>query len=180
MRCTGSSYTNAQIGSVDASLLRAQGRLLASGIVVSSAGYRFAEPLASAEGIGTQGVAIEDALLGSGNVVLDASTPAPDVRALTALVASAPQDGTALLNTVTVDGAPERALARKVELPRGAGQATLVLTLSLAATDDTLQRTATFLIVAVATIALTAGFTGYWIAGRVLRPVARSPAWHAT
>lgn len=165
------AFSHAQLGVVDATLLRAQGRLLASGVVDDGSGYHFREPLAAVEDTTAGGAAIEDMLLGPGNTVLDASVPAPNVAAVTAVVAHAPTDRTAVTDTVSAGGASERALVRRIELPRGAGQATLVLTTPLATDDELLGRTAFFLIIAVAIISLTAAATSYWLAGRVLRPV---------
>ena len=164
-------FSGAQLGAVDASLLRAEGRLLASGIVPSGDGYRFRGSLATVEDSSAQGAAIDDLLIGPGNAVLDASPTAPAARNVLAAVTRVPNDPTARLDTVTVSGDSLRVLVRSVELPRGAGQATLILTRSLAGDDETLRRTAVFLIVAVATIALTTAVSSYWLAGRVLRPV---------
>lgn len=161
--------TRADLSEVDATLLHAQGRLLAYGIVATAGGYGFGQPVPES-GYGGGSAVVEYLVLGSGDSVLLASDAGPTVPDLSAVTARVPSNHTAIVDTIASGGHSVRVLARSIDLPEGR-PATLVLSTSLAAYDSTVALTALYLGLAAAGITGLAAISSYWLAGRVLRPV---------
>lgn len=162
-------FSRVEMGGVDSTLLRAQGRLLAAGITSRGGGdFAFANTadLSTTSG---DGASVTAALLGDDGRVLDSSAPAPP--GVLDAANDAPRNGSALISTVSAPSqVDERVLVRRVQLP-GDGTGTLVLARTLGDYQDTLRNTAIFLAVAAGVITVLAGGSGYWLSGRVLRPV---------
>jgi len=160
-------FANVELGGIDSTLLRTQGRLLASGVVVVEGRLHFRDP--ATLGSATAGATVTAAILADQGVAEDESVPPPSAAVLQAATA-APGNGTALITTITTPGGPARIVARRLHLA-DAPPGVLVLSRSLASYDDTLRHTAVFLTVAVGLITLLAGLSAYWLSGRALRPV---------
>lgn len=160
-------FGRVELGGIDSTLLRGQGRLLASGVVPRDGVLHFQDPATLRTA--TAGSNVTAAILRSSGEVVDESVPAPPVAVLQA-AAAAPSDGSALITTVATPEGSSRLVARRVQLA-GTPPGILVLSASLAAYDDTLRNTALFLTVAAGMITVLAGLSAYWLSGRALRPV---------
>lgn len=160
-------FGRVELGGIDSTLLRGQGRLLASGVVPRDGVLHFQDPATLRTA--TAGSNVTAAILRSSGEVVDESVPAPPLAVLQA-AAAAPSDGSALITTVATPEGSSRLVARRVQLA-GTPPGILVLSASLAAYDDTLRNTALFLTVAAGMITVLAGLSAYWLSGRALRPV---------
>src|SRR5207302_3308318 len=75
-----------------------------------------------------------------------------------------------ILDSRRIGGEEQRVLAERTNIVRGQS-ATLILTRPLAEFQQTQRQTAFFLLITVASLVGVAFVSGYWLAGRVLRPV---------
>jgi heavy metal sensor kinase len=115
------------------------------------------------------GIAINAVLLDDRGRLLDDSGQTPALALVAPVVGEVRRQGP-LLARRTIGGEHERLLATRIDIGQGR-TATLVLVRSLVEFDQTMARTAIFLAVTVAALVGIASMLGYWLAGRVLRPV---------
>ena len=164
--------TRADLSDVDATLLHAQGRLLAYGLVATDGGYAFGQPVPKS-GYGGGSALIWYLVLGPGNSVLLASDAGPTVAELSLVTTRVATNHTAIVDTISSGGHRVRVLARSIDLSQGGRRATLELSTSLAAYDGTVALTALYLGLTAAVVTMLAAVSTYWLAGRVLLPVHR-------
>jgi heavy metal sensor kinase len=160
------AFSRAELGTIDASL-QAQERFIAAAIPQNPA-ENFADrdllPNQNPVGIGISAVLLDD----SGRL-LDDSGQAPPAGPLAPITAEVRQRGQ-VLDSRTVDGERQRVLATRIPIDRGRN-ATLIVVRSLVEFQQTMARTVLFLVITVAALVGVASVSGYWLAGRVLRPV---------
>ncbi|HEX6492516.1 MAG TPA: HAMP domain-containing protein, partial [Candidatus Dormibacteraeota bacterium] len=159
------SFSRAELGTIDGTL-QAQERLLRA-TIPQSPPERFATNGLPDEN--PVGITISAVLLDDSGRVLDDSGTIPPLSQLVPFVGDVERNG-AVLTTRTLGGTPQRLLAERVD--GGAGrQATLVLMRSLVEYQDQRATVAVLLVVTVLTLVGVASISGYWLSGRVLRPV---------
>jgi heavy metal sensor kinase len=160
------AFSRAELGTIDASL-QAQQRYIAAAIPRNPA-ENFADrdllPNQNPVGIGISAVLLDDT-----GRLLDDSGQAPPAGPLAPIVAEVRQHRQ-VLDSRTVDGERQRLLATRIPIDRGR-TATLILVRSLVEFQQTMARTVLFLVITVASLVGVASVSGYWLAGRVLRPV---------
>jgi heavy metal sensor kinase len=159
------AFSRAELGNIDASL-QSQARLLRA-TIPQYPPERFAT-----NGLPDEnpiGITISAVLLDDSGRVLDDSGTIPPLRQLDPLVGQVQRSGQ-VLDSRVLGGTADRVLAERVD--GGAGrQATLVLMRSLVEYQDQRAIVALLLAITVATLVAVASLSGYWLAGRVLRPV---------
>jgi heavy metal sensor kinase len=159
------AFSRAELGIIDASL-QAQERLLRA-TIPQYPPERFATNGLPDEN--PVGITISAVLLDDGGRVLDDSGTIPPVAQLDPLVAEVQRAGPVLESRV-LGRTEQRVLAERVD--GGSGRkATLVLMRSLVEYQDQRATVALLLGITVATLVAVASLSGYWLAGRVLRPV---------
>jgi heavy metal sensor kinase len=162
-------FGDVSLGTID-STLRGQAQILASGLHASGEAVLFhgssVLPSETPDGspIGALVIAAD------GRVVDQAGQP-PDPAALLPLVrADASGGGAPVLESETIAGAGQRMLIQHIDV--GAGQVdALVLNRPLDEYEQMLRLTATLLGITVLVLVAGSAVSGYWLAGRVLRPV---------
>ncbi len=160
------AFSRAELGTFDASL-QAQQRYIAAAIPRNPS-----ENFADRDLLPNQnpvGIGISAVLLDESGRLLDDSGQAPPAGPLAPIVGEVRRSGQ-LLESRTVDGERQRMLATRIPIDRGR-TGTLVLLRSLVEYQDTMARTVLFLVITVVTLVGGASMSGYWLAGRVLRPV---------
>ena len=159
------AFSRAELGNIDASL-QAQERLLRA-TIPQSPPERFATNGLPDEN--PVGITISAILLDDGGRVLDDSGATPPTAQLAPFVGEVQRTGP-VLESRALGGTLQRVLAERVD--GGAGRpATLVLMRSLVEYQDQRATVALLLGITVATLVAVASLSGYWLAGRVLRPV---------
>jgi heavy metal sensor kinase len=159
------AFSRAELGIIDASL-QAQERLLRA-TIPQYPPERFATNGLPDEN--PVGITISAVLLDDGGRVLDDSGTIPPVTQIDPLVGQVLRTGP-VLESRMLGGTEQRVLAERVD--GGAGRpATLVLMRSLVEYQDQRATVALLLGITVATLVAVASLSGYWLAGRVLRPV---------
>jgi heavy metal sensor kinase len=159
------AFSRAELRTIDGSL-QAQERLLRA-TIPQSPPERFATNGLPDEN--PVGITISAVLLDGGGRVLDDSGTIPPLDQLDPFVPEVQRTGP-VLATRTLGGSPQRVLAERVD--GGAGRpATLVLMRSLVEYQDQRATVAVLLVVTVLTLVGVASVSGYWLSGRVLRPV---------
>jgi heavy metal sensor kinase len=156
------AFSGAELGIIDASL-KDQARTLIAAIP--------RDPLHDTDLIPSQtplGVAVGAVLLDDQGTVLDDTPQAPRGAGVTSLISEVKRRGP-VLDSRRIGAAELRVLAERTDA-RGQG-ATLILTRPLVEFQQTMARTGLFLVVTVLTLIGVASVSGYWLAGRVLRPV---------
>jgi heavy metal sensor kinase len=160
------AFSRAELGTIDASL-HAQERYIAAAIPRNPS-----ENFADRDLLPNQnpvGIGINAVLLDERGRLLDDSGQAPPAGPLAPIAGEVRRSGQ-LLDSRSVAGERQRVLATRIPIDRGR-TATLVLVRSLVEFQDTMARTVLFLVITVATLVGVASVSGYWLAGRVLRPV---------
>jgi heavy metal sensor kinase len=162
------AFARAELATIDTSL-RAQAQLLASGLREQGGTVLF-RGSRDLPGESPTGVPIGALLFGKDGDVLDAAGPAPSPSAgRSATTAVSVSDGP-FIDTTTLDGIRQRVLVQHLDL--GHGQpGVLLLDRPLDEYQQTLRTAAGFLITTVAVLVVAAAGSGYWLAGRVFRPV---------
>ena len=102
--------------------------------------------------------------------LLERAGPAPSVAALTTAVTQAADSSSAVLETQTIDGQPQRVRASRVAL-RSGDVLVVVVSRPLTETDRLLSTTALVLGVGMAMLVIAVVIVGYGLAGAALRPV---------
>ncbi len=162
-------FRDASLGSIDASL-RGQAQILVAGLRASGESVLFdgATKLPNQSPDGTPIGAL--VIANDGRVVDQAGEP-PDAAAVLPLVRrDTPADREPVLSSLTLRGASQRMLVQRVDV--GGGQVdALVLNRSLDEYQQSVQLMATLLGLTVLVLIVASATSGYWLAGRALRPV---------
>jgi two-component system OmpR family sensor kinase len=162
------AFARAELNSIDASL-HAQAQLLASGLREQDGSVLF-HGAPRLPGESPEGAPIGALLLANDGRVLDQAGPAPSPPAGRSVAAMAPADGRGAVDTRTLDAVRQRVLVQHLDLGNGQA-AVLVLDRSLDEYQQTLRTASAFLTVTVGVLVVLAAGSGYWLAGRVFRPV---------
>jgi heavy metal sensor kinase len=162
------AFSRAELGSIDASL-RAQAQLLASGLRGQDGSVLFNGSRELPAG-SPAGAPIGALLLANDGGVLDRAGPAPSPAAGRSVGAMTSRDRGVVVDTRTLDGIRQRVLVQHLDLGNGQG-AVLVLDRPLDEYQETLRTATAFLAITVAVLVILAAGSGYWLAGRVFRPV---------
>jgi heavy metal sensor kinase len=160
------AFSRAELGTIDTSLA-AQQHLISIAIPKNPV-----EDFADRDLLpnqNTAGVSISAILLDDRGRLLDDSGDAPPSGQLEPVVGEVMRSGT-LLEDRSVNGEQQRMLATRIGITFNR-TATLILLRSLVEFEQTQARTTLFLVITVATLVGVASVLGYWLAGRVLRPV---------
>ena len=160
------AFSGAEMGTIDASL-HAQEQYLDASIPRNPAenfNDRDLLPNQNPVGIGISAVLLDD----SGRL-LDDSGQAPPSGRLVPFIGEVLRQGP-VLDSRELNGELDRVFAVRLPIDHGRN-ATLVLVRSLVEFQQTMARTLLFLVITVAALVGVASVSGYWLAGRVLRPV---------
>jgi len=162
------AFARAELGSIDTSL-RGQAQLLASGLREQGGSVLF-HGAAALPGESPAGAPIGALLVADDGRILDQAGPALSPSAARSVAGEAAGDGGHLVDSRTLDGIRQRVLVQRLDL--GSGQsAALVLDRPLEEYQQTLRTASAFLTVTVGVLVIMAAGSGYWLAGRVFRPV---------
>ena len=159
------AFSAAELRAIDSGV-RAQAQVVHAGLRLVGPGVVTFEGHAALPGETSRGVAIAAELVDRSGKVIASSSPGPRLASL----ASGWHPGESSLVDAEVSGQKDRVLIQAITLDDGRPGA-LVLARSLSEYDDTLERTALFLVITVTTLVLVASVSGYVLAGRALAPV---------
>jgi len=161
-------FTDAALGSIDGSL-RGQAQILSSGLRVSGGAVLFngARVLPSET---PEGAPIAALVLSGDGRVLDQAGEVIDSGTARALARQdAGHDAKPVIDSRLIASEHQRVLVQGYDV--GGERITLILSRSLAEYDQTIRLTIVLLTTTIALLAMSAGISAYWLAGRVLRPV---------
>jgi heavy metal sensor kinase len=160
------AFSRAELGTIDASLSDQARTLVAAIPRDPRENFSDTDLLPSQTPLG---VAVGAVLLDDRGKILDDTAKGPAASAVASLIAEVQRTGP-ILDSRRIGGEEQRILAQRTNIVRGQS-ATLILTRPLQEFQQTQRQTAFFLLITVVTLVGVASVSGYWLAGRVLRPV---------
>jgi heavy metal sensor kinase len=161
-------FTDAAMGTIDSSL-RGQAQVLSSGLRISGSTVLFNGgrilPSETAEGAPIGALVLS----ADGRVLDQAGNAIPAAAAQALALPAASSNRAPVIESRSFGPRHERILVQGIAAPEG--HLSLILTHSLEEYDKTVGLTAVLLVTTVVILGLTAAVSGYWLAGRALRPV---------